>query len=99
MAEDNDLRFFEGLIGSIIKGIVNRPEDVVVECNEDQHGVLATIHVNPADFGYAVGRKGATIMAVRTLCRSFGAKRKCHLSVKVYDPNPKPYDGIQDAAQ
>jgi predicted RNA-binding protein YlqC (UPF0109 family) len=99
MVDETSLRSFEELISNIVVGVVNRPEEVAVVCTEDEHGVLATINVSPSDVGFVLGKKGATITAIRTLCRGFGAKRHCRLSVKVYDPNPKQYAGIQSTLE
>lgn len=94
------LQTFEDLLTTIVMGIANHPDQVTVACKQDEHGVLATIKVDPDDVRYVLGRQGDTAIAIRRLCRSFGAKYRCRLSMKIYDPNPRPhYDRLQDATQ
>lgn len=98
MLEEKELKTLEDLIGKIVVGIVNIPEEASVRCTEDSFGVIAMIKTHPADVGYILGKKGGTITGLRLLARAFGSKMRCRLSIKVHDPNPK-YDGIQTVAQ
>ncbi|HBF67247.1 MAG TPA: RNA-binding protein [Candidatus Magasanikbacteria bacterium] len=72
---------------TVAKGIVNHPDDVKVERRVDEKGVLLTLHVNPADMGYVVGRRGKTAEALRTLLRIVGAKHNARVSIQIHDPN------------
>ena len=71
----------------IIKKIVNNPDDVKIARRTDEMGVLLTLHINPADMGYVVGRRGKTAEALRTLLRIVGAKHNARVSIQIHDPN------------
>ena len=47
-------------IESLVKSIVNHPEDVKTERTVDDRGVLITLHINQEDMGYVIGRQGQT---------------------------------------
>ncbi len=70
----------------IAKGLVEKPEDVVVTKTVDDMGVLLTLEVNPADMGQIIGRQGATAKAMRTLIRVCGMKSQARVNVKISEP-------------
>ncbi|MDD5110299.1 MAG: KH domain-containing protein [Patescibacteria group bacterium] len=83
MAEQHkDQEFVEYLV----KGIVNHPDDVKVERTVDEMGVLLTLHVNPEDMGYVIGRQGQTARSIRTLLKIVGAKSNARVNLKIYEP-------------
>lgn len=70
----------------VVKSLVNRPEDVKVERTVDERGVLLTLHVNPEDMGYVIGRDGQTARALRILLKIVGAKANARVNMKIYEP-------------
>src|SRR3989339_1201691 len=83
MAEQHtDQQFLE----SIIKSIVENPNDVRSDRTVDEMGVLITLHINQADMGQVIGRSGRTARAVRTLLRVVGAKHNARVNLKIYEP-------------
>ncbi len=70
----------------VIKGIVNNPDDVVVDRKVDELGVLLTLRVNPDDMGQVIGKSGATARAVRTLLRIVGMKSNARVNLKIEEP-------------
>jgi hypothetical protein len=70
----------------MVKSIVNRPDDVKVERTVDERGVLLTLHVNPEDMGYVIGRDGQTARALRILLKIVGAKGNARVNMKIYEP-------------
>lgn len=78
----------------IAKAIVNHPSDVRTERTVDERGVLITLHINPEDMGYVIGREGQTARAMRTLLRIVGAKNNARVNLKIYEPEgsrgPRP---------
>lgn len=79
---EQDQKFLEDLA----KALVNHPEDVMVERKVDERGVLLTLHVNPQDMGYVIGRSGKTAEAIRRLVRTVGAKNNARVNVRIYEP-------------
>lgn len=82
MAMEKDQEFVE----MMVKAIVNNPKDVKTERTIDERGVLITLHINPADMGYVIGRQGQTARALRTLLRIVGAKENARVNLKIYEP-------------
>ena len=71
MADQYDDQEF---INTVVRSIVNHPDDVRTERTVDERGVLITLHIHPEDMGYVIGREGQTARALRTLLRIVGAK-------------------------
>lgn len=76
----------EQFVEMIVRAIVNNPEDVRTERTIDERGVLITLHINPADMGYVIGRKGQTARSLRTLLKIVGAKNNARVNLKIYEP-------------
>ncbi|HDQ22921.1 MAG TPA: KH domain-containing protein [Candidatus Uhrbacteria bacterium] len=70
----------------IVKNIVGNPNDVKVERTVDEMGVLLTLHINPADMGYVIGKQGNTARAIRTLLKIVGAKNNARVNLKIHEP-------------
>ncbi len=82
MAQEFDQEFAE----YIVRAIVNHPDDVKTERTVDERGVLITLHINPEDMGYVVGRQGQTARAIRTLLKKIGARNNARVNLKIYEP-------------
>lgn len=76
----------QAFVEYIVKAIVSTPDDVKVERSIDERGVLLTLHVNPADIGYVIGRQGQTAKAIRTLSKIIGAKNNARVNLKIDEP-------------
>lgn len=70
----------------VVKAIVNHPDDVKTERAVDERGVLITLHINPDDMGYVIGRQGQTARAVRTLLKIVGARNNARVNLKIHEP-------------
>ena len=91
MAEKHsDQEFVEELV----RAIVQHPDDVRTDRAVDEMGVLITLHINPADMGYVIGRQGQTARAIRTLLKIVGAKNNARVNLKIHEPEgsrgPRP---------
>lgn len=83
MAEKHaDQQFVE----DVVRAIVANPNDVRTDRTVDEMGVLITLHINPADMGYVIGRQGQTARAIRTLLKIVGAKNNARVNLKIYEP-------------
>lgn len=95
---ETDAQFVE----MVVKAIVNHPEDVRTERTIDERGVLITLHINPADMGYVIGRKGQTARSLRTLLKIVGAKNNARVNLKIYEPEgarPNLYSRVDAPAE
>lgn len=70
----------------IVRAIVGHADDVRTERTIDERGVLITLHVNPEDMGYVIGRQGQTARSIRTLLKIVGAKNNARVNLKVFEP-------------
>jgi len=75
----------------IVKSLVVHPEDVVVNREIDQKGVLLTLTVNPEDLGRVIGKRGMTAQSLRSLLWSLGLKNDARYNLKIVD-NDRPDD-------
>ncbi len=83
MARETDKEFVE----TLVKAIVDHPEDVHVDRKIDEMGVLLSLHVHPLDMGQVVGHQGSTAKAIRTLLRIVGVKNNARVNLKIEEPN------------
>ena len=84
MAENHtDQEFLE----FVVKSLVNHPVDVKAVREIDDRGVKITLHVNPEDMGYIIGRQGQTARALRILLKIVGAKADERVSMVIYEPD------------
>jgi len=69
----------------IVKSLVNKPENVVIERRIDEKGVLLELTVDPDDLGRIIGKRGATAQSLRTLLRALGTKNDARYNLKIVD--------------
>ena len=98
--EEKDQEF----VDYVVKAIVNNPDDVRTERTVDERGVLITLHVNPEDMGYVIGRQGQTARALRTLLKIVGAKNNARVNLKIYEPEgsnrpARTFDDVEPASE
>ncbi|MGB9598689.1 MAG: KH domain-containing protein, partial [Minisyncoccales bacterium] len=70
----------------ILKSLADHPESVRVERKVDEMGVLLQAQVHPEDMGQVIGKKGATLRAIRDLARIVGIKNHARVTVKLIEP-------------
>ena len=71
----------------IVKSIVENPDDVVVERNVDEMGVLITLKVHKDDMGKIIGKSGQTAKSLRILLRVIGSKNNARVNLKIVEPD------------
>ena len=87
----------------VVKLLVMHPEDVVVEREIDEKGVLLTLKVTDADIGRVIGRRGFTAQSLRNLLRSLGVKNNARYNLKITnttnseDDSEKSSDSVDDS--
>jgi len=81
-ANETDKEFLE----YVVKALVNHPEDVKIDRQVDEMGVLLTLKVNPLDMGQIIGRSGSTAQAIRSLLKIVGVKNHARVNLKVIEP-------------
>lgn len=76
----------QNFLETVVKMLVDNPQDVKVDRKVDEMGVLITLDVNPADMGKIIGRSGNTAKAIRTLLRVVGMKNNARVNLKINEP-------------
>lgn len=69
----------------IIENIVDNPDDIVIDSQDDELGTLLTLQVNPEDMWLVIGKKWSTISSLRSLVRLQGMKIGKKLTLKVIE--------------
>lgn len=77
----------------IVKSLVSRPDEVVVERSIDEKGVLLVLTVHPEDLGRVIGRRGTTAQSLRTLLRALGTKNDARYNLKIVDTDNIDQEG------
>jgi len=92
-AEMSDQEYVE----SIVKPIVDHPDDVVTSRTLDERGVLIELTVNQEDMGKVIGREGRTAKSIRSLLRVFGARSDARINLKIVEPDGQEVAIPQDS--
>lgn len=57
------------ILTTIVKSLVDNPNDVVIEENDDNGFVTLTITVNKDDMGKIIGKEGKVIRSIRNIMK------------------------------
>lgn len=73
------------LVETIVRGLVDHPDEVVVD--EDRYGRKLTFHirVHAEDRGHVIGRGGSTAGALRTLLNGLAQRQRLDVFVEIPD--------------
>lgn len=77
----------------VVKSLVGVPDDVIVDRQVDEKGVLLTLTVNPEDLGRVIGRRGVNAQSLRTLLRALGTKNSARYNLKIVNNDLGHEDG------
>jgi predicted RNA-binding protein YlqC (UPF0109 family) len=73
----------------VLKSLVNHPDDVKIDKQVDEMGVLLLIKVHPEDMGLVIGKGGATIRAIRNLVKIVGLRNRARVNIKLEEPQKR----------
>ncbi|HEY3200643.1 MAG TPA: RNA-binding protein [Actinomycetes bacterium] len=65
----------EEALEHLVKGIVDRPDEVRVRSRELRRGRVLEVRVHPDDLGKVIGRNGRTATALRTVVGALNGGR------------------------
>lgn len=71
------------LVRFIAKSLVDHPEDVQVDMQEDGEYTVVELRVNPDDMGKVIGRQGRIAKAIRTVVKAASVKDGKKYSVEI----------------
>lgn len=75
----------EMFVDYVTRQLVEYPEDVRLDREVDEKGVLIRLTVNKSDLGRVIGKKGATAQALRTLLHALGSRNNARYNLKIVD--------------
>ncbi|QDK38754.1 KH domain-containing protein [Bdellovibrio sp. NC01] len=81
------------LLKTILQRIVRNPNDVMVTYLIGDRTTVYSVAVHLDDYGYLLGRKGATINSLRSIARAMLARHEIRA---VVDAPHTPFNGNQD---
>lgn len=84
-ASEGSLRELEGFVDYVVKALVDYPDEVNVETVENGEGASIQIRCRKEDIGKIVGKRGKTIMAIRSLVSGAAGRQRKRVSVDVLD--------------
>ena len=79
------LRELEGFVDFVVKALVDYPDEVNVTTVENGEGASIQIRCRKEDIGKIVGKRGKTIMAIRSLVSGAAGRQRKRVSVDVLD--------------
>ena len=72
----------------MVKQLVDKPDEVVVETVESEQSLIFELTVGDGDYGKVIGKRGRNISAIRTLLFAVNAKEAGkRASLEVIDKN------------
>jgi predicted RNA-binding protein YlqC (UPF0109 family) len=69
----------------VVKGLVQKPEEVTVSSVEKSGMTVYELRMNPSDVGRIIGRDGVTINAIRSLLTAGSAKKGLRCSLEIVE--------------
>jgi uncharacterized protein len=73
------------VLAYVARSIVDDPDSVRIELDNDRRGLTLRLHVAPDDMGKVIGRRGRVAQSIRTLVRAAGAKEGAEVNVDIVD--------------
>ena len=73
------------LLVYMARHLVDNPEAVEVEMEEDDQGYILYLKVDPADMGKVIGKQGKIAKAMRKIIKAAGAKQKISCIVNIVE--------------
>lgn len=75
----------------IIHPLLLRPEKAQVIKSQDEMGELLSLTLSREDMGSVIGKGGETAKCIRHLLRIAGIKHEMRVSLKITEPDGRPY--------
>ena len=79
------LRDMEAFVEYVVKALVDNPDQVVMNTVDGKEGATIQVRCCKEDIGKIVGKRGKTIMAIRSLVSGAAGRQHKRVSVDVLD--------------
>jgi uncharacterized protein len=73
------------LIETIVKPLVDFPEDVHVDVIEEDQRVTYQLSVNKSDMGKVIGKQGRVAKAIRTVVYAAGSSQQKKIFLEIHE--------------
>ena len=73
----------EKLVESIVKSLVDHPDEVKVTSKNDKNAVIIDVKTNEDDIGKVIGKNGRIISSIRTIVKNMSVKSNKKFIVKI----------------
>ena len=80
-----DIRDMEGFVEYVVKALVDNPDQVDVTAVDGKEGATIQVRCCKEDIGKIVGKRGKTIMAIRSLVSGAAGRQHKRVSVDVLE--------------
>ena len=87
------------LVEYLARALVDDPEPVEVEADEETDEHVYRLKVGRDDLGKVIGKKGRTAKALRTLLAAVGAKQNLRVTLEIVEPTVEPPEPPAPTAQ
>ena len=84
-AVPGDVREMEAFVEYVVKALVDKPEEVEITTVDGNEGVTIQDRCWKEDIGKIVGKRGKTIMAIRSLVSGAAGRQHKRVSVDVLE--------------
>ncbi len=84
-ASGGNLHDLEGFVDYVVRALVDNPNEVSIRTEETEEGCSIQIRCKKEDIGKIVGKRGKTIMAIRSLVSGAAGRQRKRVSVEVLD--------------
>ena len=84
-AVSGDIREMEAFVEYVVKALVDKPEEVEITTVDGNEGATIQVRCCKDDIGKIVGKRGKTIMAIRSLVSGAAGRQHKRVSVDVLD--------------
>lgn len=75
----------EDVLEFVAQQLVDYPDDVRIDVDEDDRETVLELHVHEDDLGKVIGKRGRTAKALRTLVKAAGALDDENVTVEIVD--------------
>ena len=76
---------YKELVEFVVKHLVTQPDAVSVESSDEEGGIKVLIRVAHEDVGRIIGKRGATINAIRLLAKAAAVKAGERVDVDIVE--------------
>ncbi|KAB7668616.1 KH domain-containing protein [Bacillus sp. B1-b2] len=73
------------LIETIVKPLVDFPDEVIVNVTEEDNRITYLLSVNESDIGKVIGKQGRVAKAIRTIVYAAGSLQQKKIIVEIKD--------------